>query len=305
MRCVAPLVAWHRADRRGVTLRFSEADKRFPLSLPCGSCVNCLLERSRQHAVRCVHESRVSERNCFVTLTYDDKHLPWASSLHEPDVQRFLKSLREAYPNETIRYFYCGEYGERFGRPHYHLLLFGFDFEDKVVSGRRNGEIVWSSRKLELLWKRGRCEIGSVSYASAGYVARYVMKKQVVRDAVHELRDPEYVRMSLKNGAIGVPWLERWHTEVYPRDEIILEGAGSRPPRRYDMWLQKADPVAFNKLKAQRMEKRREDSLAEFGWYDYRFPDVADPDARSSRLRVIEEVMLAKVNLFAREFDDA
>lgn len=219
MRCIQPLVAWsasrlNRNGKRNIVFRPEAGALYRPLGLPCGTCVACLLERSRQWAVRCTHEASLSESNCFVTLTYDDEHLPWASSLYGRDVQLFLKRLRKEFSDETIRYFLCGEYGERFGRPHYHLLLFGFDFSDKVILGSRRGQSIWRSPCLERLWPYGRSEIGSVTFESAAYVARYVMKKQVKRDAVDELREPEFIRMSLKPG-VGVPWIEKFFKEVY------------------------------------------------------------------------------------------
>jgi len=131
------------------------------------------------------------------------------------------------------------------------------------------------------------------------------MKKQVERDAVHELRDREFVRMSLKNGAIGIPWLKKWQDDVYPKDRVIVDGAASRPPRRYDKWLQENEPDIFAKIKRQRMATREERSWERYGWYDPKFPDAADPDATDGRLGVIEECMIAKVNLFAREMDYA
>ena len=99
------------------------------VKLPCGRCMGCRLERARQWAMRCVHESFLYEKNCFLTLTYADDHLPSDGSVNRRVLQLFLKRLRRAYPDAVIRYFGCGEYGEELGRPHYHLCIFFFDLE--------------------------------------------------------------------------------------------------------------------------------------------------------------------------------
>ena len=101
-----------------------------PVDLPCGQCIGCRLERSRQWAIRCVHEASLHERNCFITLTYRDECLPTNGSLDLDAFQKFMKRLRRRF-GEGVRFFHCGEYGENFGRPHYHAILFNLDFSDK------------------------------------------------------------------------------------------------------------------------------------------------------------------------------
>ena len=97
-------------------------------SVPCGRCMGCRLEKSRQWAVRCVHEAKFYEDNCFVTLTYAPEHLPKDGSLNRKHVQDFIKRLRRRLDDRKIRVFYCGEYGDKLRRPHYHLCLFNCDF---------------------------------------------------------------------------------------------------------------------------------------------------------------------------------
>lgn len=286
MRCLSPLIAWRRKDRPGVTLRFSEGDSRFGLKLPCGSCVACLLERSRQHAVRCSHERELHARSCFVTLTYDEEHLPYGGSLVKEHFQSFMRALREEFV-EPLRFMGCGEYGARWGRPHYHLILFGCDFQaDRYVAGRRGGVDVYRSPVLESVWPRGRSEIGSATFESAAYVARYVSKKLDCRALSG--RAPEFILMSLKPG-LGRGWFDRNWRSVYARDSVIVRGVECRPPRAYDKWLQGVDSDAFVEVRARRAALR--------------MVDGEDPDDRSSRWDVMEEVLLAKLNLFAREVE--
>ena len=104
------------------------------VALPCGQCHGCRLERSRQWAVRCLHESTLHAQNCFITLTYDDANLPTNGSLYYPDFQKFVRSLRDA--GYIFRYYMAGEYGSNFDRPHYHSILFGMHFPDKTYFGK-------------------------------------------------------------------------------------------------------------------------------------------------------------------------
>lgn len=308
MRCLSPLVAWRRRDRVGVTLKYSEGDPRFPMSLPCGGCIACLRVRARQHAVRCLHEREVHDRACFVTLTYDEEHLPYAGSLVKTHFQDFVRAVRVQF-GSGLRFFGCGEYGARWQRPHYHLILFGVDFfQDRFVCGRRSGEDVYRSPCLEGLWPMGRSEVGSAGFQSAAYVAGYVSKK--LGSSGLEGREPEFLLMSLKPG-IGVPWLERNYPAVMARDSVVVDGVELPTPRMYDKWFAKYHPEAFAKLRAQRQVRRLEqlrqlapeESRGASDGELYKYGSVLDPDARSSRWEVIEEVMLAKLNRFSREVE--
>ena len=119
--------------------------------VPCGQCIGCRLERSRQWAMRCCHEASLYDLNCFITLTYDPEHLPPDGSLVLDHFQRFMKRLRKRF-GSGIRFFHCGEYGEKFARPHYHACLFNFDFPDKVLYTIRDEIRLYRSAILEELW---------------------------------------------------------------------------------------------------------------------------------------------------------
>ena len=164
---------------RRVIFKQNDPDIVQAVSLPCGQCIGCRLERSRQWAMRCVHEAQLHEHNCFITLTYDDTHLPSDQSLHYRDFQLFIKRLRKRFPTTKISYYMAGEYGENFGRPHYHACIFGLDFHDKKLWKRTtSGSLIYRSSDLEALWPFGYSSIGDVNFESAAYVARYIMKKQ-------------------------------------------------------------------------------------------------------------------------------
>lgn len=134
-------------------------------TIPCGKCVGCRMEYSRQWANRCMLELEYHETAYFVTLTYDDFHVPpsfypdpetgeaqSSMTLCPRDVQLFLKRLRKYFTGSTIRFFMCGEYGPTTWRPHYHLILFGLPLMDMVYKGTRRGNNYYSSRVLERAW---------------------------------------------------------------------------------------------------------------------------------------------------------
>lgn len=262
------------------------------MRLPCGRCIGCRLERSRQWAVRCMHEASLHADSCFITCTYDDEHLPEDGSLEPRDMTLFLKRLRK---RGRFRYFMCGEYGAKRQRPHYHALLFGRDFADKFrVEDSKSGEPQWESRELSRTWTAGRATVGVLNFESAAYVARYCVQK-VTGDAAasHYERlnpltgelvmvEPEFGRMSRRPG-IGRGWIDRFHEEVYPSDEVIARGHPSKPPRYYDAYLRDLDEDASEAVRRERRKSRnRSEETAE----------------RLSVRRVCAE---ARLNLYSRE----
>lgn len=265
MRCFYPLVAFKIVATGAVV--FKRPSSAFlDLILPCGQCSGCRLERSRQWAVRCMHEASLYDENSFITLTYDDEHLPEYGTLDKSAFPKFMKRLRKR-AGVKVRYYHAGEYGSLFGRPHYHACLFGFDFADKVYRTERNGFPVWSSELLGELWSFGRSEIGTVTFESAAYVARYIMDKVTGKDAdvayafvdeEGEVRHltPEYTTMSRRPG-IGRPWLDMFGAEVYPADGVVVAGKLCKPPRFYDTSFELIHPGMLDEVRAARRARRR------------------------------------------------
>jgi len=285
MPCYHPLQAFKTAAGDVVFYENARFDITRSLTLPCGQCVGCRLERSRQWAVRCMHEASLWQKNCFITLTYNDQWVPEDKSLHYDHFQKFMKRLRKRFSGyeedsqgkRPIRFYMAGEYGENFGRPHFHACLFNFDFEDKVFFKRtESGCVVYRSQALEELWADPKTElsygfssIGDVTFQSAAYVARYIMKKQNGKnaDAHYEfthpvtgeisLRRPEFNKMSLKPG-IAAGWYEKWKDDVYPHDYVVVNGKQVRPPRYYDKKFAKEYPVEFDMIEFDRYNRRCE-----------------------------------------------
>lgn len=299
MACYHPIHAFYGKETNGkcqIVFKKSESWKGEPIDLPCGQCIGCRLEYSRQWAIRCMHESSLYDENCFITLTYKTECLPENGQLNLRHFQLFMKRLRKKFKDRKIRFYHCGEYGERFGRPHYHCLLFNLDFPDKVIFGESGENTLYTSQILDDLWEnKGLCIIGSVSFESAGYVARYMMKK-----AKGNAKDPdrvsEYATMSRMPG-IGNFYANKYLYDMYPRDKIFMNGQGMMPPKYYDSVLEKVDPEIYEKVK-----KRRKNNEVFVRAYhkglDGRM--VLCSESEDYRLGIKEKVKKAEIKIFGR-----
>lgn len=251
MACFHPLLAYRSHGSvvcvgAPTTARLQMLEGRETFELPCGKCIGCRQVRVRAWALRCLHESRMHEASSFITLTYDDAHVPL--SLDYAHFQKFMRRLRKKLG--PTRFFMCGEYGETTFRPHFHALLFGRSFSDR----QRIGDDLFRSPTLESLWQFGFSSVGDVTYQSAAYVASYALKKlsgdaagkrysrvdQCTGEVVYV--EPEFGRMSLKPG-IGYSWFEKYYRDVFmARDGVVMNGKVVPAPRYYMDKLEDIDP---------------------------------------------------------------
>ena len=305
MGCTRPLHGFRSVDG---SIRPKESQSTlYAQTVPCGRCMDCRLSAARAWAIRCIHEAQMHEDNSFLTLTYDQEHLPEDGSLQLEHFQKFMHDLRQAIYPKLIRFFHCGEYGklqlgdEQFlGRPHYHALIFGHSFrEDRYAWKQRRGNQTFRSPQLEKLWPRGFSEIGEVTLQSAGYVARYITKKVTGEDeGAHYWSapdpngetwpvKPEYVTMSRRPG-IGFPWFKRYWRDLYPSDFVVIEGKKWPVPRYYDKLLEQLEPEVWQEVQRQRWKREAEKPLEET------FQD---------RLRVKEEVTEHRAGRLLRKME--
>lgn len=305
MPCYHPLHAYkdkHEDPYKiKITFKRSNSWRGEKIDLPCGQCIGCRLEKARQWAVRCMHEAQCHENNCFVTLTYDDRHLPGNKSLQLKDFQLFMKRLRKKF-GSGIRFFHCGEYGEELGRPHYHALLFNIDFEDKKAFSQSNGFKTYTSEILSSLWDKGFAVIGDLTFESAGYVARYSLKKVTGQkaEAHYNGKKAEYATMSRRPG-IGKKWYEKYKGEVYPLDRVNIRGFDSKPPRYYDGLLQKEDPSTMMLLKIKREESAGKKFVED---YLSNGKKVVESDMSDRRLQDKETTKLSQIKMLSRHKED-
>jgi len=199
-----------------------------------------------------------------------------------------MKRLRKEI-GPGVRYFHCGEYGEKLGRPHYHACLFNYDFPDKRLWKKTNGGDLYVSETLNKIWGSGHCVIGSVTFDSAAYVARYITKKITGTDAPlhYGNRQPEYTTMSRRPG-IGADWYKKYSTDCYPSDTVIMRGKEIRPPKFYDNKFELDNPTEFRKIKSNRK------AMALEPW---------DYENSPSRQSVKEEVQLRNLDQLKRSYE--
>lgn len=292
MPCYSPIAA-RRNGSGGVELLGSVHDpavrKLSTLRLPCGRCIGCRLKYSQMWAIRCVHESSLYDSNCVVTLTYDAEHVPANGSLDYSHFQGFMKRLRQdrrrfflkqhfrlrKFSDLTssqarvlvglskVRFFCGGEYGEKGLRPHFHACLFNFKPADLVVCGSRGGEpCLWFSASVERIWAKGACRVGTLTFDSAAYCARYVVKKVYgdladdhYRVGTEEELAPECGRMSRRPG-IGMPWIQKFWPETRRDLSVFSRGHRVCMPRIYSEYVESiADCTDARAALAERMSK--------------------------------------------------
>lgn len=263
--CTSPLQAY-RTKSGAIVFKSPLTGGEF-LYLPCGQCIECRLKRSREWAVRCMHEARLWPSNCFITLTYEV--VPEDGNLRYKHFQDFMKRIRKhfnASDSNPIRFYMCGEYGSITERPHYHAILFNCDFPDKVFhKNSGSGFPIYTSELLDKKWGFGHCWIGDVTFESAAYIARYVVDKltgeAIERDGEYvidkssgEVYIPEFTRMSLKPG-IGAEFYKRFPTDIFPHDRVILKGQSVGVPRYYSILLERENPELLERLKVARKSR--------------------------------------------------
>lgn len=272
MACYHPILAWRKKggpDPEGkwaLTFDALGGEQNQQVYLPCGRCIGCRERIAREWTVRCVHESQMHDASCFITLTYSqeayDKYVK-DGSLNKREFQLFMKRLRKDVENATgkkIRFFAAGEYGGNGERPHYHAGIFGYDFPDKYLWTTRGGNKLYRSERLEKIWNRGYCTIGNMDYASAAYLAGYVVKKLQGPRRVNlsNSKQQEFALMSRRPG-IGATWLEKYADDIYSHDECIINGLTMPVPKYYDNKYKDIEMIKSKRAKINFTSKQLRD----------------------------------------------
>lgn len=251
------------------------------IEVPCGKCVGCRERQAKEWTDRILMELETAESAYFVTLTYDDQYLNYIGytdpvdgvvedipTLNYRDVQLFLKQLRNT--GQKIRYFAAGEYGKKSQRPHYHLIVFNLKLDDlKPYKVNFEGDMMYTSEYINKLWKKGYCVIGEVNKKTAGYTARYVLKKyeNPISYAEQYGLEPERT-MASKRPALGREFLEK-NVEKFATqskvaifadgvlDQVSLPTYGKRLYKQLDLCQDKFEQKAsenIQQIKNNRLE---------------------------------------------------
>jgi len=228
MACTSPLAGWKSATinptgKRSVLFTLNGALVDSPVDLPCGKCLGCRADQALMWSIRAYHESTLHARNSFVTLTYDDEHLPADGKIVKKDLQDFFKRARH---NFKFRYIACGEYGEASRRPHYHAIIFGEDFAD-YVNRHDLGEAGWTHTQLEKDWGKGHVLIAPCTLASVMYTCGYVNKK---------IGDADTFMLCSRRPGIGSDWLKKYKDDIRRTGTVSIEGREFAVPPRYLVW---------------------------------------------------------------------
>jgi len=290
MSCEKPRTAWkhglHESGKQKLVFVYPGTGYEVQ-KIPCGKCLSCKLDYAREWATRIVHESQTSKVNMFITLTIKPESMItrgfWREDVYYPPysvykrtIQLFIKRLRKSiaiqYKNkkiyQRIKYFACGEYGENRHRPHYHVIIMGYDFPDKIYhSQTKAGERIYTSKQLEKLWPYGFSSIGEVTFQSAGYVARYTIKKTKDKkkylfvdgydEETGEIPEVggEFITMSK---GIGLEWYKKYYTDTYKDYLTVDHDKRTKVPRYYDKQLEKTQPEKLEVIKQEREKRAKE-----------------------------------------------
>lgn len=255
------------------------------LLLPCGHCYSCGVEYSRMWSSRIMLEASQQEHNCFITLTYDDFHCP--DRLSKPDVQKFIKRLRKEVG--SIRYFLCGELGEgkgvrKHGNPHYHAIIFGYDFPDKeLLMKSHSGMMIYRSPMLERLWPFGLSSIGTVSAESAQYVAKYSLKRKTTGQ-----NNGEFVLMSRRPG-IGASCYDE---SIWITDKLYLAGQIYKPPRYFEKLAKSRNHFFYDVAKSEREERAKHIKSEK---YKYNLEREEEALIRANEMKIYQDCLKVRL----------
>lgn len=294
MACYHPLKGYiigvdPRTGKDKILIRsYSDDSLKLPFKeIPCGKCIGCRLEYSRQWANRLMLEMEYHEFAYFVTLTYSDDFLPrnpvtdvngqvigWSQSLRKSHLSKFMKHLRKHF-GDGIRFYGAGEYGKKTLRPHYHLILFGLSLDDlKLYKRNRQGDSLYTSKSLERCWsnyvgvrsdgikyydKIGHVVVAPASWETCAYTARYVTKKMSgeFEEKFKELNMELPFSLCSRRPGIGHQWYVD-HPDLFDYEYINLKtktkGLKFRPPKYFERLYDIDEPVKS----FERREKRRE-----------------------------------------------
>jgi hypothetical protein len=242
MTCYYPIDGWKARTRnptgkRSIVFSAKDGFSDMPVSLPCGKCTGCRADQALMWSIRAYHESTLHFKNSFITLTYDDDHLPDDGLIVKKDLQDFFKRLRKSLPHK-IRYIACGEYGDTTRRPHYHAIIFGENFRDDKIA---ISDSLYTSPSLSDVWGKGLVSIAPVTMSSICYVCGYVNKK---------IGDADTFSLASRRPGIGHDWLKKFSDDLVRTGSVTIEGREYPVPSRYLDWREEE----FAALKKKRRQ---------------------------------------------------
>lgn len=291
MACYEPIIAYEvknaKTDTGKKVIIFKDDPNKetTEIAIPCGKCIGCRMDYSKEWQVRIVKEAEQWKDNVFLTLTYNNENLPTKDvinaktgeittghPLRPEDFRDFIKRLRKEYDRKFehtgIRYYACGEYGSKGMRPHYHAALFNIDvtaFNDvKKIGVSGAGYPIFTSERIEKIWGKGFITIGELTAESAAYIARYMLKKQKgpEKEWYYESQGlvPEMTRSSTHNG-IAHDYIIENAEKLAGSDALYVPRRNKKPLKHkvpeYGMRiLEKEAPEMYERIREMREEQK-------------------------------------------------
>lgn len=225
------------------------------LKLPCGKCPECQKDYYTQWAARGSRELLRWPTSLFITLTYNEKNLPHDHSLNKKEIQDFIKRLKKTMGSSKenpIRQIYCGEYGTKTHRPHYHVILFNCDFTDrKPFRISERGDQIYTSERLTSLWGKGNVEFGIATPGGVAYLFKYILKKKTRKEKLEPYVLPnglcvehEFIEAS-RNPGIGAHLRD---SDSIKKGYLFIDGVRTKLPKYYKEHLKVTNPRTHEKL---------------------------------------------------------
>lgn len=273
--------------------------------VPCRMCQGCKSDRRKEWATRLELETKTAKgKNYFVTFTYNDENIlipkwwiiketgeklenpnnerGWTGTLVKKDAEKLVKHIKQRFKRKYnwtgMKYYLCGEYGDKGGRCHLHAILINCPDIPLYVDTERKGKehAYYRSEDLEHVWNKGFVTVGKVSWDSISYVAGYVNKKKYGKKALYQYeiqgKIPEFALMSNKIGYDY--WSAEWQ-HIYKNDEIInTKGKSIKPPAYFDRLLAKESPETLERIKNKRENITENETMKKISKYQGDYSQV-------------------------------
>lgn len=270
------------------------------ITLPCGTCSECVTLRALHWSNRCRHQISLHEDNCFITLTYDDENLPSHLTVKD-EFQKFMKTLRNK-TKKKLSYIVSHEYGSQTFRPHHHAIIFNHNFNNqKFLKTTKSGENIFTSPELDNIWTNGYTSIGTANEKTAYYIASYALKGKK-----HEILLPtgEYAKVSdtmdsSKQPGIGLEYLEKNYKQLINSKQPL--------PRYYTKKLScypDLTPKQIKKLKQQNKYKLYQNMYDYYSLYEQQIKFSTRSDYELMSKHKLDYVKTSNVNSEYRISED-
>lgn len=259
-------------------------DKDAYIRISCGNCAECRLKYSKDWSTRMLCEAATYNfENCyFLTLTYDNNNLRFGATgnptVCKKDIQDFMNSIRDnqlyQFKHTGVRYYGATEYGDITERPHCHVILFNCKVPSdglQYYMTNKFNQPIYKGLYFEKYWPYGFVTVGSLTFESCAYVARYCMKKHKGKDKSFYLENSIEAEDSTKSNrpGIGRYWFDDHFEDIYLNENgqvvdsiyfppsAFLDSKAKRlsVPSYFDDLLEELAPDVYCKVKANRLLK--------------------------------------------------